>query len=71
MGQKTVERYHMGLPDAERMFQMLADRGCVDADTIKVVNHFSHNGEMSHEQLTEWGAKRDIRAAYDGMEVEF
>lgn len=71
MGQKTSERYHMGLPDAEKMFRKLRDSGCIDASTVKVVNHFSHNGEMSHEQLTDWGAQRGILAAYDGMEVEF
>lgn len=71
MGQKKAERYHMGLPDAEKMFQRLTDLGCIDENTVKVVSHFSHNGEMSHEQLTDWGIKRGIRAAYDGMEVEF
>ncbi|HIT63546.1 MAG TPA: MBL fold metallo-hydrolase [Candidatus Ventrimonas merdavium] len=71
MGQKTAERYHMGLPDAERMFRKLEELGCIDAHTVKVVSHFSHNGEMSHEELTAWGAVRGIRAAYDGMEAEF
>ncbi len=71
MGQKTSERYHMGLPDAERMFEKLADLGCMDDNTVKVVNHFSHNGEMSYEQLADWGSRHGILSAYDGMEVEF
>ncbi len=71
MGQKTAARYHMGLPDAEQMFQKMKELGCIDDHTVKVINHFSHNGEMCHEQLTAWGAERGILAAYDGMEAEF
>ncbi len=71
MGMKSSEWYHMGLPDTEVMFQKLTDSGCMDGNTVKVVNHFSHNGEMTHDQLTAWGNERGILVAYDGMEVEF
>lgn len=71
MGRKTIGRYHMGLPDDEAFIQKLTGLGCVDEHTMKVINHFSHNGEMTHEQLTAWGKERGILSAYDGMEVEF
>ena len=71
MGKKTIGGYHMGLPDVEQMLDKLTRLGCVDDHTVKVINHFSHNGEMTHEELTRWGAQRGILAAYDGMEVEF
>lgn len=71
MGTKTIGGYHMGLPDVEAVLQKLTGLGCVDSHTVKVINHFSHNGEMTHDQLTAWGAQRGILAAYDGMEVEF
>ena len=71
MGQKTIGGYHMGLPDVELVLQKLTDLGCVDGRTVKVINHFSHNGGMTHDDLTAWGAERGILAAYDGMEVEF
>ena len=71
MGKKTIPGYHMGLPDDEAMFQRLAELGCSDEHTVKVINHFSHNGEMTHDQLAAWGAERNIVAAYDGMEIEF
>lgn len=61
----------MGLPDVEAMIARLTDAGCIDDRTVKVINHFSHNGEMTHDELTAWGAQRGILAAYDGMEVEF
>ncbi len=71
MGVKTIGGYHMGLPDVEAMIRKLESLGCVTKETVKVINHFRHNGEMTHEQLTAWGRERGILAAYDGMEVEF
>ena len=71
MGRKTIGGYHMGLPDVETVLQKLTEEGCVDDHTVKVINHFSHNGGMTHDELTAWGAGRGILAAYDGMEVEF
>ena len=71
MGKKTIGGYHMGLPDVEMVVEKLTGLGCVDDKTVKVINHFSHNGEMTHDQLTDWGAQRGILAAYDGMEVTF
>ena len=71
MGKKTAGGYHMGLPDGEAFFQKLHDLGCSGSHTVKVVNHFSHNGGMTHDQLEAWGRERGILAAYDGMEVTF
>ena len=71
MGKKTIPGYHMGLPDDEAVFQKLTRLGCADSHTIQVINHFSHNGEMPHDQLEAWGRERGILAAYDGMEIEF
>ena len=53
------------------MFGRLSALGCIRSHTLRVVNHFSHNGEMTYDQLAAWGAERGILAAYDGMEVEF
>jgi len=71
MGTKSMPAYHMGLADAETMLKKLGEMGCIRESTVKVINHFSHNGGMNHEQLAQWGAERGILAAYDGMEVEF
>jgi len=61
----------MGLPDDEAMFQKLTALGCAGSRTVKVINHFSRNGGMTHDQLAAWGGSRGILAAYDGMELEF
>lgn len=71
MGLKTIGGYHMGLPDVEIFLRKLRAANCIDDHTVCVINHFSHNGEMTQEQLEAWGKERGILAAYDGMEVEF
>ena len=61
----------MGLFDAVSFVQRLKEQGCIDERTIKVVNHFSHNGEMTHVQLEDFAKERGMLAAYDGMKVSF
>lgn len=72
MGLKQISGYHMGLKDDLDFVQRLAEHGCVDKDhTVKVINHFSHNGEMTHEQLDAFAREHGLIAAYDGMKVNF
>lgn len=71
MGKKHSEKYHMGLPDDLEFIRILTEHGCVDDNTVKVINHFSHNGEMTHSQLEEFAGQHGMIAAYDGMKVTF
>ncbi len=63
--------YHMGLRDVWEQKQELLERGLADENTIWVVNHFSHNGELLHEELEREAQKLGFLASYDGMTVEF
>ena len=49
--------------------QRLEALGLVDASTKYFVNHFSHNGHMTHEQLEAHFNPEGIEVAYDGLEV--
>ena len=71
MGMKQIDGYHMGLLDDIAFVQLLEERQCVTSSTVKVVNHFSHNGKMTHGQLEEFAERHGMRAAYDGMKVLF
>lgn len=70
MGKKRTEGYHMGLPNDIEFAQILERHGCIDEHTVKVINHFSHNGEMTHAQLEEFAKEHGMVAAYDGMKVK-
>ncbi len=69
MGRKMTEGYHMGLQDDITFSSMLEERGCFRPDTVKVINHFSHNGGMTHEELETFARGHGMTAAYDGMKV--
>lgn len=71
MGQKHSEGYHMGLPDTAAFASILEEHRCFRPDTVKVINHFSHNGEMTHAQLEIFAREHGMAAAYDGMKVSF
>ena len=47
----------------------LAELGLVDENTRYFVNHFSHNGHMTHSQLEEYFNPHGIGVGFDGLEV--
>lgn len=71
MGNKQIDGYHMGLQDDLAFIKMLEEHGCVDQHTVKVINHFSHNGKMTHAQLEAFAQEHGMIAAYDGMKAVF
>ena len=71
MGASSMGGYHMGLDEAERFARKLEKLGAVDAKTVKVINHFSHNGKMTNEQMLLWAKEKGFLATQDGMEIEF
>lgn len=68
-GRNQKNGYHMGLPDIEPFVEKLTVLGCVDSRTQVVLNHFSHNGQMTQEELTAWAGARGMTAAWDGLTV--
>lgn len=61
---------HMGLDSVPYVRKRLYEIGVVDDNTISIVNHFSHNGKLSHAELTEEANKIGFLSSYDGMTVE-
>jgi len=71
MGKQETKGYHMGLGDDVELVRRLEEKGCVDDRTVKVINHFSHNGGMTHGQLEQFAGSHGMIASYDGMKVTF
>ena len=69
MGRQHSDGYHMGLPDDLSFVAIMEEHECIRADTVKVINHFSHNGGMTHEELEIFAEEHGLIAAYDGMAV--
>ena len=71
MGKHQDGNYHMGLEDDREMVRRLASFGCIDDHTIRVITHFSHNGELIYDEMAEYAAEYGFLTAYDGFTVEF
>ena len=45
--------------------------GCIDAQTRRIVNHFSHNSLKTYDELLPMAEGYGLEVSYDGMIVEF
>ena len=61
---------HMGLDTDQKVLERLREIGAVDEKTLLYVNHFSHNGNPLHEELSESAAKIGFNVSYDGLMLE-
>ena len=62
---------HMGLMVDAEVVEKLREIGRCDDNTVVYVNHFSHNGKATHEELVGHAAKYGFGVTFDGCEVEF
>ncbi len=62
---------HMGLDSVPVMRKTLEEIGVSGKDTLSVINHFSHNGMLIHDELVPIAEKTGFIAAYDGLSLEF
>ena len=62
---------HMGIDNIQRLNARLEAIGASDEKTVKIINHFSHNGNPIHHILEEAVREYGWLVAYDGMQTEF
>lgn len=68
---KNWRSSHLGLDTDKELYDRLVEIGACDNNTVAYVNHFSHNGQLTHEELVIEAGKYGFLATYDGLEVEF
>lgn len=61
---------HMGLDSVPTVRERLEKIGVCGDKTINILNHFSHNGILLHDELCEAAEKVGFSVAYDGMVIE-
>ncbi|SHF16288.1 phosphoribosyl 1,2-cyclic phosphate phosphodiesterase [Caldanaerobius fijiensis DSM 17918] len=69
-GPQESMRYHMGFPTVLKVKQRLLDEKIARENTIFIVNHFSHNGGLMHDEMVEAFSPYGFVVTYDGMEIE-
>lgn len=62
---------HMSLDVNIMLFNDLKRHGIIDAKTIKVSNHFSHNGGAIYDEIAPVAKEEDVIVTYDGLEIDF
>jgi len=62
---------HMGIENVLEVRERLKSIGCADKNTTFVITHFSHNGQLLHDEIERAVAPYDILVAYDGLMVSF
>ena len=63
--------HHMNVNDCVTIKDKLTELSCADDKTIFILNHFSHNGHVSYDELSKIAKSNGFLVSYDGMEVEF
>lgn len=61
--------HHMGIESCKEVRQRLLDTGKCDEHTIFCVNHFSHNGGATYDEMVAEAKEHGFEVPYDGMEI--
>lgn len=64
-------RGHMSVGTDLRVIDRMKSEGIADRSTVFVINHFSHNGGQTYDELVAAVKDSGLIVSYDGMEVEF
>ena len=62
---------HLGLDSCPVVRSRLEQIGVSGPDTVSVINHFSHNGKLIHDELVPVAEKLGFLTSYDGMVLSF
>lgn len=62
---------HMNFEKMEFFCKKLQSIGSINANTLVIANHISHNGLVNYDEGCEIANKYGVVVAFDGMEVEF
>lgn len=62
---------HMGFHAVDLVKDRLETMGCIDSDTILVLNHFAHFQDYTHDKICKAVENKKYHVAYDGCKFEF
>lgn len=66
-GAEAWTRGHMSAPTILRAYDRLDSLGLLAPGCVRAVNHFSHNGGSTHDELRAFYEPRGIVVGYDGL----
>jgi phosphoribosyl 1,2-cyclic phosphate phosphodiesterase len=66
-----IYRGHMSLDSNKKVRQKLIDLKLADTNTRFIINHFSHNGKLTYDELVPIAEEMGFEVSYDGLCAEF
>ena len=70
MGKYSDGNNHMGLPNIDSFVEQLEKINAISPSCKIVLNHFSHNGNLTYNESLEAVNDKGYIISYDGMEIE-
>ena len=67
----AITSRHLSFNNALTVIERMKKQGNVDGKTVLIVNHFSHNGGDTYDDMVQLTKPHGIITSYDGMEIEF
>ena len=61
---------HLNYDEDIQTRDKLREMGLIDDKTVCILNHFSHNGGLTYDEMRELAQKDGFTVSYDGMTVE-
>lgn len=62
---------HMSIGTNVKVAARMKQEGLIDEKTVIVINHFSHNGGQTYDEMLDEAEKHNFIVSYDGLEVQF
>lgn len=62
---------HMSFGTNVKTVERMKTMGLADDKTVVVINHFSHNGGQTYDEMLEETENYNILVSYDGLKIEF
>lgn len=69
-GPTNQRDYHMGIVTDGEIKERMLESGSADDKTKFVVNHFSHNMQLMHDEIEKIAEPYNFIVSYDGLEIE-
>ncbi|MCI9504673.1 MAG: hypothetical protein HFE26_04660 [Clostridia bacterium] len=63
--------YHMSFGTNVKIAEHMKKEGLADENTVFVLNHFSHNGGQTYDEMRAAAEANGFVVSYDGLEMEF
>lgn len=63
------DKGHMGIENIQRLTKRLYSINAIDDNTVKYMNHFSHNANPIQDELEKLVADTDFNISYDGEKI--